>query len=471
MQGGCIWDWVDQGILTKDDVGRPYYAYGGDFGSQNFTNDENFCANGLVASDRSSHPGIYEVKKVYQSIIFKVSDASKGLFSVHNEYNFTPLDEFEFKAKLTKNGEVIKEFPLTLNTAPGQTESFSIPYGEIIARTGEEVAILFHATTKKATASVPAGHEVASEQFILDSKWFEQKHTTTEKLTYSKSGNILTFESGTLKGTFNLVNGNWASYTKNGKAIMQKMPEPYFWRAPIDNDFGSRMPNTLGVWRNAHYNHKTENVAIIHESADSLVLEVNQLLTDIGAKYQLRYTILGDASVIISSSIDLSNTSLPEMPRFGMRIELAKEYADLKYYGRGPYENYSDRHTASYVGIYGSTVPEQYTHYIRPQENGYKTGIRWAELSNPAGSTLRVTAIDEPICISALHNHSEDFDPGNTKKQQHSSDITPRNLTVLHVDHLQRGLGGDNSWGALPHDEYRLLKKKYSYKYHIRIKN
>lgn len=469
MQGGCIWDWVDQGILTKDEFGRPYYGYGGDFGSQNFTNDENFCANGLVDSDRKPHPGAYEVKKVYQSIIFKAVDLKKGEFSAYNEYNFTPLAEFSYKAVLTKNGEVVKEFPFMLDALPGKTQNFSIPYGSVSAQPGEEFSIQFYATTKKADLSLSAGHLVASEQFVLDSKWFDQKYGSTSTLKYAKSGNILSFESGDIKGSFNLINGNWATYTKNGKAILQKMPQPYFWRAPVDNDFGSNMPVTLGVWRTAHHNRKVEKVQLSHESSDSLVVEVHQILSDIGANYHLKYIVLGDASVVLQSSIDFSNTMLPELPRFGMRMELSKDFSSIKYFGRGPYENYNDRHTASFTGLYTSSVAEQYSNYIRPQENGYKTGVKWVELSNTAGNKIRVNALDEPISVSALHNHTEDFDPGTTKKQQHSSDITHRNLTVLHIDHLQRGVGGDNSWGALPHDEYRLLQKKYSYRYHIKL--
>jgi beta-galactosidase len=469
MQGGCIWDWVDQGILTKDEIGRPYWGYGGDFGSQNFTNDENFCANGLVASDRSTHPGIYEVKKVYQSIQFKAIDVSKGQFSAYNEFNFTSLDEFVFSAQISKNGVVMKTFPFLLSTKPGQTQNFSLEYGPITSEDGEEYSVQFFAYTKDASASIPANHEIAREQFMISSKWFTKKTPGNSKLQITKNDNFLTFESGKIKGSFNTASGDWNSYTLNSKNVMQKFPQPYFWRAPIDNDFGNQMPNRLGVWRTAHHNLRKETVEILHESPDSLVLVVNYLLTDIGAMYQLRYTVLGDASVAIQSTLDFSNTSLPELPRFGMRMEFAKEFSKLNYFGRGPFENYSDRNTASFIGLYQSTVPEQYVNYIRPQENGYKTDVRWVELQNNAGTTFRVEAIGQPLSISALHNHAEDFDPGITKKQQHINDITHRNITVLHIDHLQRGLGGDNSWGALPHDEYRLLKKKYSYGYKIQM--
>lgn len=470
MQGGCIWDWVDQGILTKDEVGREYWGYGGDFGSEQFTNDENFCANGVVAANRTPHPGLYEVKKIYQSIVFKAVDIGKGQFAAYNEFNFTSLDEFSYVAQLSKNGEVVKEFPFILTAKPGETQNFALQYGIIEPNDGEEYTLQFYAYTKNTSPLIPAGHEIAKEQYVISSKWFGKKAVSDAKLKITRNGNDLLFESGKVKGSFNLVNGNWNFYTYNNQWLIHKLPQPYFWRVPVDNDFGSNMPNTLGVWRTAHHNRKTESVTIKYESLDSLVIEVNYLLTDIAAKYQLCYTVYGDASVSVKASIDFSNTTLPELPRFGMRMELPKDFSIINYYGRGPYENYCDRNTASFIQQYQSTVPEQYTRYIRPQENGYKTDVRWVELQNKNGIKLHVTAVEQPLSFSALHNYAEEFDPGITKKQQHVSDIVQRNFTVLHIDHLQRGVGGDNSWGALPHEEFRLLKRKYTYSYTLQFR-
>jgi beta-galactosidase len=228
------------------------------------------------------------------------------------------------------------------------------------------------------------------------------------------------------------------------------------------------MSNTLGVWRTAHNNRKLVEAEISHQSYDSVVMKVHYLLTDIQSSYTIQYKVDGNGDVTVRCSIDIANY-LPELPRFGMRMMLADGFKDLEYYGRGPYENYSDRNTASFINNYKSKVSEQFTQYIRPQENGYKTDARWIELTN-SEVIIRIDAIEQPICFSTLHNTTEDLDPGTTKKQQHISDITPRKLTVLQVDHKQRGVGGDNSWGAFPHDEYRLLKKQYSYSYKISLK-
>jgi beta-galactosidase len=475
MQGGCIWDWVDQGMLMETKNGRKSWGYGGDFGAENFTNDENFCANGLVFADRTPHPGFFEVKKIYQSILFDAVDLSKGTFKVKNEFNFTNLDEYNFKAIVFKNGIKEKEFPFSLNIAANSTGTFTIPYNAMQAAAGEEYTLQIFATTKTATTLVPAGHEVAREEFILSNNYFKNvsafggaKNSIIKKLIVTQGKNELSFSSGNIVGSFNTESGNWNYYTIKNKQIINRLPEPYFWRAFTDNDYGHSAQGTLGAWRTAHIHKKTVNVKILNNTTDSLVIQVNYLLTDINATYNLQYTVHADASVTVKASIDLAGTQLQDMPRFGMRMELQKEYQNLSYYGRGPYENYADRNTASFLGIYNSTAREQYTAYIRPQENGYKTDTRWVSLKNNNGAGIMIQGI-QPISFSALHNYTEDFDPGMTKKNQHIADVVERNYTVLHIDLKQRGVGGDNSWGAHPHEEYKLLAKQYTYSYTIKL--
>ena len=468
MQGGCIWDWVDQGIRTKDEVGRWYWAYGGDLGSEHFTNDENFCANGLVDASRNPHPGLHEVKKEYQSVWFKEQNAAKGQFAVFNEYNFTNLNELSFKWQLSKNGVVVAEYPLSLNAQPGQTQSFALQYGTIDPKPGEEYTVQFFAYAKNAKGGIPAGHEVAREQFIIANRYFGNSATALNQLTVENRNDDLLFQSGAVKGSFNLKNGNWNYFTINNQWVFATLPQPYFWRAPTDNDFGSGMPAKLGVWRAAHQNRKHVRTDVKHQSADSVVIEMHYMLTDIQAPYTVRYKIEADGSVVVQSAIDLNGLELPELPRFGMRMELPDGFEQLSWYGRGPWENYSDRNTAAFLQVHQSTVKEQYVPYIRPQENGYKTGNRWLEIGN-GSSRVRVEAVDGPFSFSALHFSAEDMDPGLTKKQQHISDLVPRKKTFLHVDLAQRGVGGDNSWGALPHDPYRLLNKQYRFAYRLRL--
>jgi beta-galactosidase len=468
MQGGCIWDWVDQGILTKDEAGRPYWGYGGDFGAQHFTNDENFCANGLVAANRAPHPGALEVKKIYQSIWFRPTDAGSGKFVVYNEYNFTSLDDFHYKAVLRKNGEPVKEYAFALTAAPGETQAFTINYGVLSSRAGEEYTVHLYAFTKNASAALPADFPVASEEFIIGDYFAAPANNKTGGLIITAQGDNLRFSAGDISGSFNKKNGSWNYYSTGNGYIFQQLPQPYFWRAPTDNDFGNGMPANLGLWRTAHNNKAVKGVTVLHRSTDSLVLKADYLLTDINAPYSIVYKVNADASVTVSASLDLRSTNLPELPRFGMRLVLPQGFDSIAWYGRGPQENYSDRKTAAFIGQYQSTVANQFVHYIRPQENGYKTDTRWLAVYG-SQTVVKIEAVDTAFCFSALHNYAEDMDPGITKKQQHISDITPRQLTVVQIDGAQRGVGGDNSWGALPHDQYRLLGKQYNYSYRISL--
>ncbi len=468
MQGGCIWDWVDQGMLMEIKNGRKSWGYGGDFGAQNFTNDENFCANGLVAADRTPHPGLYEVKKEYQNIIFKPVDVKNGLFSVTNEFNFTTLADYRFEAVVTKNGISLQTIPFTLKTAANNSENFSVAYRSFVAGAGEEYTVQLYAYTTKATPLVPVNFEVAREQFMVSGNYFAAKKMEGPSLTVTQKGKNIEFSAGDVTGSFNLENGNWNYYSLKKQSLINKLPQPYFWRAFTDNDYGNNAHNIMGVWRTAHVNRQVLSVKVLNNTNDSLVLEVKYLLTDINAPYTISYFVDAAGAVTVGAALDISGLQTPELPRFGMRIELPKQYDRLSYYGRGPWENYADRNTASFIGIYNSTVKDQYTPYIRPQENGYKTDVRWLVLQNNSGSGIKIEGM-QPVCFSALHNYTEDFDPGLTKKNQHIADITERNFVVLQIDLKQRGVGGDNSWGALPHDEYRLTEKKFSYAYKISL--
>jgi len=471
MQGGFIWDWVDQGMLTTTTDGRRFFGYGGDLGGYHLQNDENFCANGLVAADRTPHPGLYEVKKVYAKIVFKAKDVSKGVVTIENIYDFTNLDQFNFKWELIGNGEKFKEGRFAVSLPPHEQKDVNLEVPSIKSTEGSEYFLNVYAVTKNATELVPAGHEVAREQFKTGGDYFARTATSTDKLQTKKVGNVLTFVSGKVKGEIDLRKGRLINYTKNDKkSPLAEFPEPYFWRAPTDNDFGNNMPLNLGVWRNAHANRVVKNVTAGEQTNEGVSVKVLYDLAGINAPYSVEYLIQNDGSIRVTSTLDMTGRDLPELPRFGMRLELPQQFSNLSYYGRGPWENYSDRNTASFIGVYTDSVKNQYTsNYIRPQECGYKTDVRWLSLTNKNGSGLIFEGL-QPICFSAINNSTEDLDPGLTKKQQHPTDIKPGRNVYLNIDLKQRGVGGDNSWGALPHDQYRLLDKKYSYSYVIKLK-
>ena len=266
-----------------------------------------------------------------------------------------------------------------------------------------------------------------------------------------------------------MTRGRIANYTLHNQRIIGQFPEPYFWRAPTDNDFGNDMPSSLGIWRTAHVNRNVKKVTTGDQTNNGISIIVNYDLAGVNVPYTIEYFVQNDGSIRITSSIDMTGRDLPELPRFGMRMMFGNQFNNLSYYGRGPLENYSDRNTASFVGLYKDDVKNQFTwSYIRPQEAGYKTDTRWMSLTNNNGAGVMIEGL-QPICFSATDVVTEDLDPGLTKKQQHPTDIRKRNMVFLQVDLNQRGVGGDNSWGALPHNQYRMLDKKYTYSYVIKL--
>ncbi|HWJ25653.1 MAG TPA: glycoside hydrolase family 2 TIM barrel-domain containing protein, partial [Flavisolibacter sp.] len=411
MQGGFIWDWVDQGMQTTSTDGRTFYAYGGDLGGYRLQNDENFCANGLVAADRTPHPGLFEVKKVYAKILFKSKDVSKGQLTVENIYDFTNLDQFNFKWVLVRNGENAKEGTFAVSLAPHLKKDISLSFPSVNINDGSEYYLNVYAYTKNATELVPGGHEVAREQFSIAGNYFAHAAASNNQLQTKQEGNRLTFTSGNIKGEFDLRQGRLIRYQlDNNQWGLTPVPEPYFWRAPTDNDFGNGMQVNLGIWRTAHVNRKVKNIKVGDQSNEGLPIKVEYELTGIGVPYTIEYLIQIDGSIRVTSSIDMTGRDLPELPRFGMRMELPAQYNLLRYYGRGPWENYSDRNISSFVGLYSDSVQNQYAwSYIRPQESGYKTDVRWVSLTNSEGEGLLIQGL-QPICFSAINNSAEDLD-------------------------------------------------------------
>ncbi|MFT2011303.1 glycoside hydrolase family 2 TIM barrel-domain containing protein [Pontibacter sp. 13R65] len=466
MQGGFIWDWVDQGLKTKDKNGNVFWAYGGDLGGDKLYHDENFNANGVVSANRTPHPGLHEVKKVYSNIQISSKDPLKGVITVENQFGFTNLNQYSFKWQLIKNGALQKEGDFAVELAQQQQKEVTLPLPALSAQNGEEYFLNVFAYTKSKSAFVPAGHEVARHQFSLSNNaYFTKAGDAAGKLKIKTKGNTLSFTAGEVAGEFDLKTGQLVSFGQNGQKAIVKFPEPYFWRAPTDNDFGNHMPEKLSVWREAHKNMKLVNVQAGKKQAQGQPIKVTYELTDQKIPYTIDYLIRNDGAVQVTAAIDMTGKDMPELPRFGMRLELPKEYDNLQYYGRGPWENYSDRNSASLVGLYSDKVENQFHElYIRPQESGNKTDVRWVELTNGSGSGISVEGL-QPLNFTAINYTAEEIDPGTKKQNRHPVDLKKHDNVSLHIDLKQRGLGGDDSWGRLPHDPYRLLDKQYSYSY------
>ena len=473
MQGGFIWDWVDQGIKTKNDKGEVFWAYGGDLGGANLQNDENGCADGLVFSNRTPKPALEEVKKVYQNIEFKLNNRTD--LTITNHFNFTNLSNYTFKWEVIKNGSKVKTGEFNLDLDPEQSKKVALDLGAFDE--SSEYFLNVYALSKYDTPLVAKGFEFAREQFeVAKGNYFaaNKPANTGSKLKYAVAKNVLSFETDDITGEFDLQKGEILKYTsKNGKNVFTNFPSPYFWRAPTDNDFGNGMPNKLGIWKEASKNPTVVSVNLDKKSSEGVLIKVAYQLAQANVPYTVDYLIQNNGEIKVTAAIDLTGKELPEIPRFGMRLKLNGAFDNLSYYGRGPWENYSDRNSAAFIGEYSDKVINQYArNFIRPQESGYKTDVRWLTLKNASGQGLKIEG-QQPIGFSALNISTEDLDPGKNKEQRHPTDLdlNSKEAVYLHVDYKQRGLGGDDSWGSLPHDPYRLLDKKYSYTYTISLVN
>lgn len=474
LQGGFIWDWVDQGILTKDENGNPYYAYGGDFNSKGYPNQENFCLNGLVWPDRTPSPQLFEVKKEYQNIQIKSKDLKNGIITISNEFSFTNLNNYLFKWEVLKNGKKFKQGDFDVELAPLSAKDIQLKLPSVTANPGEEYLLNIYAFTQKEMPLVPVGHLVAYEQFALaDNTYFSPVSVcpAVAKPKLTQQDNKIDVMAGDVLAEFNTNKNSSAAglvnYSKGGKDILTSTIEPNFWRAPTDNDFGAGIEKKLNVWRGAGYNRKLKEVSVKQtDNAVSIVFFYR--LTDVAADYTQTYTIDGTGAITVGVEYKTNNGEIKEIPRFGNTITLPVEYENYQYYGRGPVENYVDRCDAAKLGIYESKVKDQYVPYLRPQENGNKTDVRWLTLTDNYGFGLKVEGL-QPLGVTALNNASEDFDPGFTKKFMHRNDIYPRKEVILNLDLFQRGLGGATSWGALPLEQYRYKNKNYNFSYKLSI--
>ena len=470
LQGGFIWDWVDQGLLKKNEEGEEFWAYGGDFGPEGTPSDGNFCINGLVFPDRKPHPSLWEVKKVYQYIKAKPIDLKTGRIEIFNKYDFTNLSTVDINWTVMGDDEKIAEGKLPpMDIAPHSAKVLTLPLPEIQPVPGVEYFLNLSFTTKNETPLIARRYEVAWEQFKLPfyqplakvdlSRLAELTLSTTEKFAQIKGQNFTV--------TVDKKTGEITSFIYEGTEFIKAGPVPNFWRAPTDNDFGNSMPKRCRIWREAGAKRTIDKVTIKQISAQEIRIDIASTLPVAESKYYTTYKIFGSGDIVIKNRFVPGSADLPEIPRFGMMMTLPSEFDSISWYGRGPHENYWDRKTGAAIGIYQGTVMEQYHPYIRPQENGNKTDIRWVALTNNRG--MRLLAVGIPLLsISAHHFLIEDFDPGLEKRQRHTYHLKKRDLVTLNLDYKQMGVGGDNSWGARPHDEYSLYPQEYSYSFRLR---
>ncbi len=483
LQGGFIWDWVDQGLLKTAGNGEKYWAYGGDYGEEGVPSDGNFCINGLVWPDRTPHPGLAEVNKVYQYIGFDAVNLPGGVINITNKYDFTNLSEFNFEWEVVVDGTTLQSGKLTVpDLKPKLSTMVSLPITKIDPAPGTEYFLNIIARRSDEWNSVPEDHVYASAQFRLplEAKPLPAKQGSLEMLQTKTEGSRLEVGGSDLKIIFDPAKGRMISYNYKGKELLKNGPEPDFWRPPTDNDYGYDMDKKLGIWKKAGERIKVTGAKLSQPDLGKVVVSFTYDITGPdGSKiagYASAYTIFSTGDVIIRNQFSKLSAKIPEIPRMGMQMQLPEEFANLKWFGRGPHENYADRKTSAYVGVYESTVTDQYTPYIRPQENGYKTDTRWLTLTDDNGNGILFTG-DPVICFEALNNIHDDFEsPGKLSQYRndakaantHTIDVKTRDLVNLNIDMGQMGVGGDDSWGAMIHPQYRLLEMKYEYSFRMR---
>lgn len=485
LQGGFIWDWVDQGLLTTNEEGEAFWAYGGDFGPDTVPSDGNFCNNGLVNPDREVKPHLLEVKKVYQHIGFDAVDLRKGIVSIKNKYAFLDLAAFTFEWEVVADGKVLDKGTFDdVNLAPEESKNYTVDFN-VKPEVGVEYFLNLKARLKEDWSLVDAGWVMADEQFqlpLVAPMTLEYKIPDFPEIELSDSEETLAISGEGFNVAFDKKAGVLSSYKKGETEFLKSGPIPNFWRAPIDNDFGNNLHKRARVWRKAGENRQLTNVEVKETNKSTVQISfyfdlVNEEKAKI-AEYKSAYTVYGSGDVLVTNDFKMtSEEELPEIVRMGMNLVMPRKFDQMSWLGRGPHESYWDRKTSAFVGLYKGSVADQYWAYLRPQENGNKTDVRWMTITDEAGNGLLFTGM--PLLeVSAHHNIMEDFEslertdgrqiPGVEVINRHTTDVKPRELTSVNVDYKQMGVGGDNSWGALTHEEYRLTERAYNYTFRMR---
>ena len=470
-QGGFIWDFVDQALRWTGKTGQTIYAYGGDFNAYD-ASDNNFCNNGLVSPDRRPNPHMYEVGYFYQNIWANSIDQATGELTVFNENFFRNLDAYAMEWEILRNGTPVRNARLEqLDIAPqasGQVKLDLCPMDD-----KAEWLLNVRFIQKEKEGLVPAGHVVAYNQLVLKPYQAQQLTINTDEhytmniaspRVIDNDRNYLRVEGNDFIAEFNRRTGYLCRYEVQGTPMIKEghALTPNFWRAPTDNDMGAALQLRYASWR--HPEIKLQSLES-HEEEGSVKVSAKYELPAQKATLALTYTIGRNGSILINQKL-VPQGEAANLFRFGMQMAMPQEFEDITYYGRGPIENYADRNHSSLLGLYHQTVDEQFYPYIRPQETGNKTDIRWWNLCNAAGQGIRVIAA-QPFSASALHYTIDRLDDGKQKDQRHSFELKPMPLTNLCIDLKQMGLGCINSWGAIALPEYQLPCQEYEFTFLI----
>ena len=469
-QGGYIWDFVDQGLRDKSAVtGKEIFTYGGDYGRYP-ASDHNFNCNGIIAPDRRLNPHAYEVGYYYQNVWITEKNLKEGQFEVYNENFFKNLDDLELVWTIRRHSGTID----VSGIAPQQRKLITdAELKATVARVLEhhpdaEVLVNFEFRSREAQPLIDKGQVLARQQFCIQPYQFPVISDDVETPGITKEETI-SYLKLTAAGT-TLTIGKWSGLIDyldvDGKPMLLDRHSilPEFWRAPTDNDYGARFQERFAVWKSPEMKLKEFDV---EDNGAEATFE----LPAVKATLKLTYTLTAEGEVIIRQQLDADDEAkVAPMFRYGMQLQMPQAYSSVKYYGRGPVENYCDRHDSEFLGVYEAKVADEYFPYVRPQESGNHTDVRWFRVLDAEGKGLEFYA-GAPIEVSALNYLTEDLDDGPVKDKvigRHSGDLVERPLTQVHVQQRQMGLGCVNSWGAWPREEYMLPYRDYDFTYVVK---
>ena len=470
LQGGFIWDFVDQGLRTLSEDGKEFFAFGGDFGDS--PNDGNFNFNGLVGPDRKPNPSLREVKKVQQFIGVKKIDLKKGFFELWNKHDFLFLSDYDLFFELRKNGVLISkdkiDFP---NLAPGEKKKFSVPEKVfcIAFEKQGEWACRFSFCLNKDSLYAKKGHEAAWEQFVLTPLKRPQQgflRGNKKSLTTTENPLFLAVKGEGFAVNFDKKSGYLSSICYDEHEILRMPLRPHFWRANVDNDRGYLMPSFLGIWKDTYKKLELDSIKLLPADPCASYREVlvschGYCQGELFLQIKTHFTIMKSGAVIVDFSLLPCRENLPVLPRIGMLTSLSDSFRNVSWYGLGPHETYVDRKESGILSYYSMDLDKQVFPYERPQESGNHLDARYFAIRDSAGRGLMVLA-DPKISFSATPYREEDLE-----KEKHHYLLPRQKEVFVHIDLKQMGLGGVHSWGARALKKYQIKALAYSYRFKL----
>ena len=452
LMGGYIWDWIDQGVLTKNKDGVDYYAYGGDFGDK--PNSGNFCMNGVINADRTPGPKTWECKYVFQPVVFEAADLKGRKVKITNRFNFTNLKNYSIHWNLSEEGNVVQQGVLdSIDLPAGQCVDVVIPFQPLVSTKEVWLRLSAHETSAKPWCN--AGFEIAKEQFQLAESSLRRDESTVRPLSVKDSPAWIELQGKAFTAKVNKASGELVSYIVNGNEWIKSPLRPAFWRPQTDNDKkGAKTHKLMKYWMELDGKLKTDSVELIKkdDTSSTVIVKKSADKTDL----VISYSFNGNGEITVSMDLD-ADVSLPPMPRIGFTMGISKDFSKTRYFGKGPWENYCDRNAGAEIGLYETPTADMYYEYAMPQENGHRTQTRWIELSD----TLRIDGY-EPMGFSIWPWSAE-----NIAAAKHPYDLVDQGYFTLNIDHRHMGVGGTDSWStkALPLEHYQIPAGKQTWSF------